>query len=419
MPIKGKLDLNLKDLSQLAPLSGYMLNGKGRFAGSLALQGTVAKPALQGKMTLADGEIRIPDAGIAVQELELSVAGDTAANRVGLTLVSEGSSLKAEGMVKQSPQKQWQADFTVKGEGFQILDLSEYQAVVSPDLHFTYGEAGTALSGRVTVAKARIAPVGFQGSVSSSRDVIVVDADGEQERNGLPLSLDLEIIMGKEVEVDAFGVKGHLDGSLKINQKPGQVMTGLGSLNLRDGTFVFKGANLKINRGLVFYQGGPIDDPGLDVQANKEINDKEVGIQLTGTISHMEMKLFSNPSMDDSDILAYLVAGHDMSSSNETEGSILGAAAASLGIEEGETFLSDIAEETGLDVNLAGGEKASDISLVVGKEIYKDLYISYGKGLSDSAGTFKARYILKYGFSVETETTSEATGSDLFWSLER
>jgi len=55
----------------------------------------------------------------------------------------------------------------------------------------------------------------------------------------------------------------------------------------------------------------------------------------------------------------------------------------------------------------------------VGKEIYKDLYISYGKGLTDSAGTFKARYILKYGFSVETETTSEATGSDLFWSLER
>ena len=182
-----------------------------------------------------------------------------------------------------------------RGEGtedFQVLDLSEYQAVVSPDLHLIYGEDGTDLSGRVTVAKARIAPVGFQGSVSSSRDVIVVDTDGKQEKNGLPLSLDLELIMGKEVEVDAFGVKGLLDGSLKINQKPGQVMTGLGSLNLRDGTFVFKGANLKINRGLVFYQGGPIDDPGLDVQADKEVNDKEVGIQLTGSVSHMEMNLF-------------------------------------------------------------------------------------------------------------------------------
>ena len=133
----------------------------------------------------------------------------------------------------------------------------------------------------------------------------------------------------------------------------------------------------------------------------------------------MEINLFSNPPMNDSDILVYLLVGNDMASSNETEGSMLGAAAASLGIGEGGNFLSDITEETGLNVNLAGGEKASDISLVVGKEIYKDLYISYGKGLTDSAGTFKARYDLKYGFSVETETSSEATGSDLFWSLER
>jgi hypothetical protein len=32
----------------------------------------------------------------------------------------------------------------------------------------------------------------------------------------------------------------------------------------------------------------------------------------------------------------------------------------------------------------------------------KDLYISYGKGLTDSEGTFKARYNMKHGFSVET-----------------
>ena len=419
MSLDGKLDLNFKDLSPMAPLSGYMVKGEGRFGGSFALRGTLASPTLQGKMALADGEIHIPDAGVAVQELELSVAGDGTANRVGLTLVSEGGRLKAEGVVKQSPQKQWQADFTVKGEDFKAVDLAEYQATVSPDLHFVYEADGTALNGTVTVEKARIAPVGFQGSVSSSRDVVVVDAEGEQEKKTLTLSLDLTVVMGKEVEVDAFGVKGHLDGRLKISQDPGQAMTGLGSLNLRDGTFVFKSVDLKINRGLVFYQGGPIDDPGLDVQANKEVDDKEVGVRLTGSVSHMEMNLFSNPSMDDSDILAYLLAGHDMSSSSETEGSMLGAAAASLGIGKGGAFLSDITEGTGLDVSLAGGAEASDISLVVGKEIYKDLYISYGKGLTDSTGSFKARYDLKYGFSVETETTSEATGSDLFWSLER
>jgi translocation and assembly module TamB len=419
MSLDGTLHVNLKDISPLAPLSGYMVQAKGRFAGNCSLQGTVASPTFQGRMALEDGEIQIPDAGIVVQELELSVAGDTTANRVGLSLVSEDGSLKAEGVVKQSPQKQWQADFTIQGKDFLAVDLSEYRAVVSPDLHFVYGEAGTALSGTVRIEKARIAPAGFAGTVTSSRDVVVIDADGEQEKKTLPLSLDLVIVMGKEVELDAFGVKGYLDGRLKISQKPGQVMTGLGSLNLRDGTFILNSTDLKINRGLVFYQGGAIDDPGIDVQAGKEVDNKEVGVQLTGSVSKMEMNLFSSPPMDDSDILAYLLVGHDMSSSSMTEDSMLSAAASGLGIGKGGTFFKDITEETGLDVSLAGGEKSTDVSLVVGKEVYKDLYISYGKGLTDSEGTFKARYNLKYGFSVETETNSEATGTDLFWSLER
>ena len=123
--------------------------------------------------------------------------------------------------------------------------------------------------------------------------------------------------------------------------------------------------------------------------------------------------------MDESDILAYLLVGHDMSATNEKEGSILGAAASTLGIGEGGGLLKEIEKETGLNVSLASGQSASDISLVVGKEISKGLYISYGKGLNDPAGTFKARYDLKYGFSVETEATSESTGADLFWSLQR
>ena len=419
MPLHGRLEVEVKDLGQLAPLSGYMVQGRGRLAGRVALQGTVASPILQGRVTLADGEIKIPAAGIALQELELSVAGDPTANRVALTLGSEGGRLKAEGMIRQSPQQQWQADFTVKGEDFQLLDLAEYQAVVSPDLHVVYGETGTALSGTVTVARARIAPLGLQGTVSSSRDVIIVDADGQRRKSGLPLSLDLELVLGEEVEVDAFGVRGYLDGRLQVQQEPGQVMTGLGSLNLRAGTFVFKGVNLQINRGLLFYQGGAIDDPGLDVRAGKEVVDhKEVGVRLTGSVTRMEMKLFSNPPMDESDILAYLLVGHDMSGTSEREGSLLGAAAAGMGIGTGGALLRDLSEETGFDLSLAGGERAADISLVVGREIGKDFYISYGKGLTDSAGTFKARYILKYGFSVETETTSEATGTDLLWSFE-
>ncbi len=418
MTLDGTLGINVRDLSPLAPLSGYMVTARGQFAGSCRLQGSVARPVVQGKMALQDGMIQVAATGIEVQELELVVDGDGTTNKLGLTLASGEGRLKVEGLVTQSQQKKWQADFRVKGKDFPAVDLLEYTAVVSPDLHLIYGEKGIVLNGTVTVPKAHIAPAGFQGSVSSSPDVVLVDANGEQENGTLPMSLDIAVVLGDEVDVDAFGLKGNLDGQLRINQDPGQAITGLGSLNLHDGTFTFSGTSLEINRGLVFYQGGSIEDPGLDVRARKKVSDMTVGVQVTGSVSRMEMNLFSDPPMDESDILAYLLVGHDMSASNEKEGSMLGAVAGTLGGGTGGGFLNDIEESTGLNVSLSGGGKASDFSLVVGKEIYEDLFISYGKGLSDSEGTFQARYKLKYGFSVKTEATAEATGADLLWSLE-
>ncbi len=416
--LDGGLDINLKDLKPLAPISNYMVQAKGEFGGTVTIQGTAANPSLNGRMALKDGEIVIPVAGLALHELELAVTGDTTANRMTLTIASGEGTVKVAGAVSQDPQHHWQADFTIKGEEFKAVDLTEYQVLISPDLRLVYGAGGTSLSGRVTVPEAHIAPTGFAGSVSSSGDVVVVDGEGEPEKKKLPLSMNLELVMGDQVVVDAFGVQGFLEGRLQVRQKPGQAITGVGSLNLRDGVFAIKNSQVKISRGRVFYQGGSIENPGLDVQADKTVDDVEVGIRLTGQVDSMEMTLFSSPPMEDSEILSYLLTGKDMNSSDD-DSSMLGTAAATLGRAGGGALLDNVEKGTGLDLSLGGGEKATDVSLVVGKRVHKNLYISYGKGLTGEASKFKARYDLKYGFSVETEASSEATGTDIRWSTER
>ncbi len=266
----------------------------------------------------------------------------------------------------------------------------------------------------MTLDKAKIAPKGFSGAVSSSSDVIVID-DEQAAKGTSPMYLDLEVIMGKEVLVNTFGLKGFLDGSLKIKAKPGRPITGLGNLDLRDGTFDFEGNTLQLTQGRVFYQGGPIDNPGLDIQASREIDKVELGVRLTGTANDMEMRLFSDTAMDESEILSYLLTGQDISKSG-TEDKALSPAAATLGKVGGGVLLKTVdplktLDMEGLvDLSIGGGEDASDVSLVMGKEIYKDLYISYGKDLTGAGGTFKARYDLKYGFSVETATNAKTNG---------
>ncbi len=436
MPLSGKLNLNIKDLTPLAQLSDDAVQATGEFGGDINLRGTVSNPTVNGMLALKDGngengkkqdgEIHILAAGIDIRELQLAFEGDAESNKVNLQLASGEGKIQAEGLVKKDRDKHWLADFSIIGKNFRAANLPEYQAVISPDLHFIYGKTGTTLSGTVLLPKAHIAPTGFGGAVSSSNDIVIIDENGKSEKNSLPMTLDLTVTMGEEVALDTFGLKGFLDGSLKIDEKPGRPITGLGNLYLRDSTFDFEGNILQLSQGRIFYQGGPIDDPGLDIQASRKIDKVEIGVRLIGSASNMEMNLFTDTAMDESEILSYLLTGQDVSkSSSGGDKTSFSPAAAALGKLGGGALLKSVNPlgtidmEDFVDLSIGGGDDASDLSLVMGKEIYKDLYISYGKDLTGGGGTFKARYDLKYGFSVETSTNSKTNGADLLWSLER
>ncbi|RWX43862.1 hypothetical protein H206_02356 [Candidatus Electrothrix aarhusensis] len=271
MPLSGQLDLNLKDLSPITHLTNEAVQATGQFGGRILFDGTARKPTVNGKLALRDGgkkegEIFIQAAGIGLKELKIAFKGDSRSNTIDAELRSGEGKIKLTGVAQQDAEQHWLADVAISGKNFQAADLPEYRAVISPDLRLRYAETGSRLSGTVTLDKAEIAPTGFSGAVSSSSDVIVID-DEQAVKGASPMHLDLKVIMGKEVLVNTFGLKGFLDGSLKIKAKPSSSITGLGNLDLRDGTFDFEGNMLQLTQGRVFYQGGPIDNPGLDIQA--------------------------------------------------------------------------------------------------------------------------------------------------------
>jgi translocation and assembly module TamB len=430
IPLYGKAVVNIMDIAPLTQLTSYAVQTQGGFGGTVDLRGTVAKPRFDGLLALkkglsGEGKIHVPAAGINLRELRLAVDGDGSSNQLDLTAVSGSGSLRAQGTISRQPQQPLSADFTIKGEKFQAADLPEYQVLISPDLRIVHNGKGTALTGKIVVPKARIAPVGFSGAVSSSKDVMVIDDDKKPPEHSLPFSAVIAVELGNEVQVDTFGLKGYLDGGLRINAKPEQIVTALGTLNLRDTSVAFEGVSLQLNEGRIFYQGGPIDNPGLDIRASKKVNKVEAGIHLTGSVDDMDMKLFSDTPMQDSEILSWLLSGQNGVSSSRSGNAALSPAAAALSKVGGGALLKSVNPlaaidmEDFVDVSIGGGKEASDVSLVMSKEISKDLYISYGKDLTGEGGSFKARYDLNYGFSVESETTAKTTGADLIWSLER
>jgi translocation and assembly module TamB len=283
------------------------------------------------------------------------------------------------------------------------------------------------IEGSVIVPYGLITPEEMSDSVGASEDVIFVTGAKEIPVRGWPFRLNLDVRLGENVRVKGYGLAGRLGGQLKLTTHPDYSLAGRGELDLIDGTFTIYSRTLKIVRGRMLFTGGPIDNPGLDVRAQISVSDEEakgkgytVGMDISGLVQDLQYHLFSDPFMENTEILSLMIAGHSLANSTEEEGNLLEAAAVTLGLKGSSKFVEGLGNFLFLDdLHLEGTSKKEDVSLVLGKKVTKDLYIGYDLNMFNQLGQFRVRYDLSRGFSIETRSSSESTGVDLLYSFER
>lgn len=426
-PMRGKVRFDIEDLSLIAPLTNFMIRPTGRIDSTLAVGGSLSRPTLDGRLDLREGRIALPAVGISLEKVgvSLAAAGDEVA------VVAQASSGAGQATVTGSlgydDGRGIRGNFAISGRQFQAVSLPEYEIRANPDLNFSFnGEKGE-LRGTVTVPQAYLAPRDMKGAVAVSKDVVYTDSEKEEKVGGWPLYSRVEVVLGGDVRLEGYGLEGRLSGSLFIDDTPESFTTGKGELALEEGRFSIYGRSLAIERGRVFFNGGPLDNPGIDARAVQFIKEKStlggdltIGVTVSGSLQDLDFKLFSDPSMDEGDILAYMVVGHSMSDLKEGEGGMLQAAASTIGMEEGAGLVTTL---TGLlpvdEMHLEGTEKDGDMALVVGKKLTDRLYIGYDHNFFDQKGSFRASYDLGYGFSVVSRSSADMNAADLFYSIDR
>jgi len=424
LPVQGKIDLDVKDLTPLAFLSDSMITPTGSVKGAFVLSGRLGSPSLSGELRQKDGTIFVPATGMTLEELHLSVMmrGEEEGMALVLTADSGPGNIRIAGNVFRK-DGDWRVDVHAGGKEFEVAHLTEYEIIIDPDLHMVLDAGVVQVTGRVLVPRAMIAVNKMDGYVAASDDVIIVD-NIEGGKKELPLGGMVNVELGKEVRVDSFGVKGRMEGSVVVTAIPGHPWTGKGSLTVHDGIYVLRNRALDMSRGKFFFLGGPLVNPGIDALAQRKSNSKTVGVLVSGTVDDMEVKLFSDPPMAESEILTALLSGRPYAETDHQVSKTVQDAAAVVGLERGGAILGDILsgieDQFLLDnIYMESGEDASDVSVMIDKELIKDLYISYGYDPFKASGIFKARYDLWKRFSVETEIGAEQTGADLLWSIEK
>lgn len=425
LPLRGKIYANIQDLGFIAPLSYYTVHPSGSLQGSLDISGTMSKPVVEGDLILAGGKIDMPNWGISMTDASFELKGS------GNTLAVEGTASSGPGWLRAGGKlflddKGLAGDFRFVGENFDTVMLPEYVVRTSPDLQLSFNRDGGVLTGRLAVPHAVLTPEEMKDSLDVSDDVIYLNGTEEEKSSDWLFTTALQVMLGDDVYLDGYGLTGYLRGNLAVEKRPGTFMTGKGELSLAKGVFSVYGRTLDIVRSRVLFSGGPIDNPGVDVRAEKIVADKinrgdtmQVGVDVSGTADNLEFALFSDPAMDDSDILSFMVVGRSMSETGKQEESLLSSVAMALGVEKSVGIVDSLTSMLPIDEVYFEGTSEEEVSLVVGKQLTDELFIGYDHNFFDQKGEVKVRYDLGSGFSAETRSSTDATGADLLYSFEK
>ncbi len=427
--LHGQLALKLHNLGFVELLTSSLAKVRGEIDGNFSLGGTLAQPAVTGQATVDRFAAEVPAAGLKLREGRLVLStGDAKTFRVDGTVTSGQGALALNGTATLGTAMQ--AAITLKGKQFTAADIPSAKVVISPDLAITQSAEGIGITGKLALDSANVdlAKLPGAGAASVSPDVVVVDQKQQQlKQKKMPISAAVNIDLGNKTHIVGMGLNGNLHGQLKVIQQPGQAPIGQGQVAI-DGTYKAYGQELNIERGQLLFASTPLDNPGLNIRAVRKLNPnatidqgQKVGLYIAGTAQRPILTVFSNPVMEQSDALSYLITGKPLSQLKGGQGSMVSSAAQALGSAGGNLLARQIGsrlgiEEIGVSSNAALGGSAA---FTVGKYLSPRLYLSYGVGLFQPGQVITLRYRLSKRWDLETQNASDFNRASLNYRYEK
>ncbi|CAK0774561.1 translocation and assembly module TamB [Gammaproteobacteria bacterium] len=454
-PVTGEVRVSVTELGLISALVPEVVETSGQVRVQLTVGGTLAQPRVGGEATLEQGTIKVPKAGLHLKDLALTLRGhDDDRLEVEGRAHSGDSTLTVRGNVLPQPTAGFPTYLRIQGQDFRVIDLPEVRVAISPDLTVTTNRQQITINGKILVPSALIAPKTLLADTQGvSPDVVVAGREKEENRGeGPTISAQVTVELGKQIKLQAMGLTTQVEGQVTITGIPGQPPVASGELRTIGGVYKAHGQDLTLRHGRLFFTASPLDNPNLDVQAVRTLDEIVAGVNLRGSLQAPQLTLFSEPSVEQAQILAYLLTGHSMDGTSRPDANLLLQAAGSAGLGDGDVIEERIRTIFGLEsVDIRQGNKNNqgsafdpnnpnnptnnlitqnnlpntknkerkDTSLVFGKYLSPNLYVSYGLGLFNRSSSLHLRYKLGKHWTLETESGTNAdTGADLVYTIE-
>ena len=425
----GSIDLAINDLTLLQWILPDLRYVGASAVANVAVAGSLSHPAFSGAIELVADEIGFAQSGLLLTKVRLALEDHI--DKPGV-LTLQGQARSGTGWIGLDgeidlPQRELSLD--IDGDSFRAVELAMAQVDVSPDLQVKVANQRIDITGSVTVPYAQINEPDLTSSATVSSDVrLFLNGEPVTEENDslYPIYANIRVILSDNVSINAYGFQGNVSGSIGLIEEPNRALRASGSIQVAEGNYEIYGQQLEIQRGVLIYNGGAIDNPGLDLRvvrtaasisaaANEQIS---VGAQVGGTLLAPDFRMFSSPTMQDADILSYLILGRPPGGGGANN---LQLQALLLIGSQGTDLIGKRLQETfGFDdFGIDSTADPLDTSFYIGKYLSPKLYVKYGVGLFENTNTFYIRYLLSDKLIIESTTSTEAQGGDILYTIEK
>lgn len=416
--LAGSANMRIDDLASLSLFVPQLSELKGTAQLEAHASGTLNAPLFTAMLTVAGLEGEAPRFGLKFRQgggsFELTRDGRptlTAQIQSGtgtVRVTGEGDSLSS-------------MKLRIVGKDLTAMDLPGAFVVVDPNLEVALDQREIVLTGTLGITRAQIDfdALTLQGGRKASADVNVVDREREAERRELPVRADIEVVVHDAVQLKGFGLDGKINGRLKIREAEGGDAVGSGELQVA-GTYELYGRKMTIEQARLSFAGTALDDPQLDILAQRELPDAKISVRVTGTARNPKLAVTADEDMTQTEALSYLLTGKPPNELREEEGAMLKSAKDSLSTVVGDRLTRRVAGKFGIES--VGVEQSAELggsALTIGKYLSPRLFVSYGVALFEAGSVVSLRYKINERWSFEATQAPEDQHAGIEYRVER
>jgi translocation and assembly module TamB len=404
---------------------GWRLGGNLRMNASLG--GRFGAPELRGAMQGSELSVRNVLQGVGLSDGELVASLEGSLARVQRLSFKGGDGrlqVSGEASLGEAPSARLQ----LAAERFRVLGRIDRRVIASGnaqlqlnretlqlDGSFVVDEGlidfsktdAPGLDGDVSVVRAASAPVG--GSAREQR--AAAQATPAPLRNA---QVNLAVGLGEKLHIRGHGLDAMLRGDLRLSTTGGRPALN-GSVRTATGTYVAYAQKLVIERGELVFSGAP-DNPRLDILAIRPNLDVRVGVAVTGLLSSLRVRLYSDPEMPEMDKLSWLMLGRASEGLGRNDMALVQRAALALLAGDDQAPTDQLLYQLGLtDFSVRQGDSDTRETIVsLGRQLSQRWYVGYERSVNTTTGSWQLIYRIAQRFTLRAQSGVD-NSLDFIW----